>query len=109
MTSKEAKAARRATQAWALWDWAEQPYPTIIQTFIFATYITSSSFGDPDTIAGQLGWAGGIAGLVVALTAPVFGRRSDSSGHRKRWLLINSGYSSPSWPHHSLLPRIQAF
>ena len=89
--SKEAKAAKRATRAWALWDWAEQPYPTIIQTFIFATYITSTSFGDPDTITGQLGWAGGIAGLVVALTAPVFGRRSDDSGHRKRWLLINSG------------------
>ncbi len=90
-TSNEAKPNRRATLSWALWDWAEQPYPTIIQTFIFATYITSSSFGDPDTITSQLGIAGGIAGLIVALTAPVFGRRSDESGHRKRWLLVNSG------------------
>ena len=76
-----------------LWDWAEQPYPTIIQTFIFATYITSSSFtasGDVDSLATQLGWAGSIAGILVALSAPVFGRRTDSAGHRKRWLLINS-------------------
>jgi UMF1 family MFS transporter len=77
-----------------LWDWAEQPYPTIIQTFIFATYLTSSSFttnGDVDSLATQLGWAGSVAGLLVAITAPIFGRRTDTSGHRKRWLLINSG------------------
>ena len=78
-----------------LWDWAEQPYPTIIQTFIFATYITSTSFvaagSSVDSLAAQLGLAGAIAGAVVAITAPIFGRRSDSSGSRKRWLLINSG------------------
>jgi UMF1 family MFS transporter len=77
-----------------LWDWAEQPYPTIIQTFIFATYITSSVFttdGNKDALAAQLGWAGAIAGLAVAVTAPIFGRRSDTSGRRKFWLLINSG------------------
>jgi UMF1 family MFS transporter len=77
-----------------LWDWAEQPYPTIIQTFIFATYITSGLFtatGDRDSLTLWLGVAVWAGGAVVALTAPVFGRRADSAGHRKRWLLINSG------------------
>ena len=84
--------SKHATWAWMLWDWAEQPYPTIIQTFIFATYITSSYFGpNKDVLASQLGIGGAIAGLAVALSAPVFGRRSDAAGHRKRWLLINSG------------------
>ena len=79
------------TWAWMLWDWAEQPYPTIIQTFIFATYITSSYFGDDqDALASQLGLAGAVAGILVALMAPVFGARTDRAGHRKRWLLINS-------------------
>jgi UMF1 family MFS transporter len=84
--------SKHATWAWMLWDWAEQPYPTIIQTFIFATYITSSYFGpNKDVLATQLGIGGIISTLVVALSAPVFGRRSDAAGHRKRWLLINSG------------------
>jgi len=94
MTSTTKPISKHATWAWMLWDWAEQPYPTIIQTFIFATYITSSSFttnGDVDSLATQLGWAGSVAGLLVAITAPIFGRRTDTSGHRKRWLLINSG------------------
>jgi len=85
--------SKHATWAWMLWDWAEQPYPTIIQTFIFATYITDSVFsasGDTDALAEQLGWAVAIAGILVALSAPVFGRRTDTAGHRKRWLLINS-------------------
>ena len=83
--------SKHATWAWMLWDWAEQPYPTIIQTFIFATYITSSYFGpNQAALSIQLGIAGAIAGLAVAVSAPVFGRRSDAAGHRKRWLLINS-------------------
>ena len=83
---------KRGTFAWALWDWAEQPYPTIIQTFIFATYITSSYFGDPHELSAQLGIAGAVAGILVAISAPVFGRRSDDAGNRKRWLLINSAF-----------------
>ncbi len=84
------KPRRRATWAWALWDWAEQPYPTIIQTFIFATYITSSAFGNPDANTQALSVANIISGVLVALISPVFGRRSDESGKRKLWLLINS-------------------
>jgi UMF1 family MFS transporter len=82
--------SKLATWSWALWDWAEQPYPTIMQTFIFATYITSSYFGNPDANTQALALAGSIAGILVALISPVFGRRTDDSGRRKRWLLINS-------------------
>ena len=75
--------SKHATWAWMLWDWAEQPYPTIIQTFIFATYITSSYFGDnQDVLASQLGLAGSVAGILVALMAPVFGSLTDNAGHR---------------------------
>ena len=86
-----AKPTRRAVFAWSLWDWAEQPYPTIFQTFIFATYIVSSSFGNPDANTQALALAGAIAGIAVAIISPVFGRRSDEAGKRKLWLLINSG------------------
>lgn len=79
-----------ATLAWALWDWAEQPFPTIFQTFIFANYIISTSFGPEEDTSRALGVAGTIAGVLVALVAPVFGRRSDEWGRRKLWLLINT-------------------
>lgn len=90
MTSADRKIQKRQVWAWALWDWAEQPFPTIFQTFIFATYITSSYFGDPDENAQKLSIAGLIAGLLVAVISPVFGRRSDEAGKRKFWLLANS-------------------
>jgi len=94
MTSTTKPISKHATWAWMLWDWAEQPYPTIIQTFIFATYITSGLFaadGNRDTLTLWLGVAVWIGGAVVAVTAPIFGRRADTAGRRKLWLLINSG------------------
>ena len=92
MTDKgvSTKSSRAKTWAWALWDWAEQPFPTLFQTFIFATYITSEYFGDPDANAQALSLAGLIAGILVAIISPVFGRRSDEAGRRKFWLLANS-------------------
>lgn len=80
----------RGTFAWALWDWAEQPFPTIFSTFIFPIYITSSAFGPEEDTSRALGLAATIAGIAVALVAPVFGRRSDEQGRRKFWLLINT-------------------
>jgi UMF1 family MFS transporter len=80
----------RGTFAWALWDWAEQPFPTIFSTFIFPIYITSSAFGPEEDTSRALGLAATIAGIAVALVAPVFGRRSDEMGRRKLWLLINT-------------------
>ena len=94
MTTTTKPISKHATWAWMLWDWAEQPYPTIIQTFIFATYITSSVFttdGNRDNLTLWLGVAVWVGGAVVAATAPIFGRRSDTAGQRKLWLLIQSG------------------
>ncbi len=94
MTNIEVAPRKRAIWAWALWGWGEHSYPTIIQTFIFATYIVSAAFLLPgqtkDDLALQLGIAVAIAGFVVAVIAPVIGQRSERSGRRKFWLLVNS-------------------
>jgi len=82
--------SKLATWSWALWDWAEQPYPTIMQTFIFPVYLTSAVAAGVKNADQQLGWATAIAGLLLALMAPVMGRRSDQNGRRKLWLLINT-------------------
>jgi UMF1 family MFS transporter len=88
--ASEARRNRLATWSWALWDWAEQPYPTMIQTFIFATYIVSSAFGNKDANTSVLSVGSIAASVLVALSAPIFGRRSDDAGKRKFWLLANS-------------------
>ena len=91
--SKEAKTPRvkmRGTFSWALWDWAQQPYPTFMQTFIFPLYLTGAVATMDQKPDVQLGLATTIAGLVLALTAPVIGRRSDEAGRRKFWLMLNT-------------------
>ena len=91
MTSAEiTKAKKRATFAWALWDWAEQPYPTIMQTFVFPTYLASAVAAEGSHVDAQIGVATAIAGFLLAITAPVVGRRSDETGRRKFWLVVNT-------------------
>lgn len=90
MTDTAVEKKKRGTFAWALWDWAEQPFPTIFSTFIFPIYITSAAFGPEEETSRALGLAATIAGIAVALVAPVFGRRSDEAGRRKLWLFINT-------------------
>jgi MFS transporter, UMF1 family len=92
MSSNELqKLKKRITFSWALWDWAEQPYPTLMQTFIFPVYLTGAVASGIKNADQQLGWATAIAGILLALIAPVLGRRSDETGRRKLWLLINTG------------------
>jgi UMF1 family MFS transporter len=99
MTTSRTKQQKRATFAWALWDWAEQPFPTIMQTFIFPLFLAaaagavSASCTNPDVKSSfdtQLGLTTSISGIALALIAPVLGRRSDQHGRRKFWLLVNS-------------------
>ncbi|GAA1798876.1 MFS transporter [Agromyces neolithicus] len=94
---------RRQVFSWALWDWATQPFNSVILTFVFtALYLTSDTFLDPAVaalgegdpayeralaeLASALGWAITIAGILIALLAPVLGQRADVSGRRKVWL-----------------------
>jgi UMF1 family MFS transporter len=76
--------------AWGLWDWGSASFNAVATTFVFTVYLTSSSFGDNDDVSAALGWALGIAGVLVAVIAPVTGQRTDTSGRRKLWLAINT-------------------
>lgn len=85
---------RRRTIAWAFWDWAAQPYNTVILSFVWAPlYLQDSTlFGDgtqtDDDLSGLMGLIIGFGGLVIALLAPVLGQRNDTAGNRKLWLGI---------------------
>lgn len=75
------------TFSWMLWDWAEQPYPTIMQTFIFPVYLASAVATAAQKPDQAIGWATAIAGVLLAVIAPVLGRRSDVNGRRKFWVV----------------------
>jgi UMF1 family MFS transporter len=76
----------RGVFGWMLFDWANQPFQTLIVTFIFAPYFAAQVVGDP--VAGQAMWGtvAAISGLTVAVLAPLLGAVADRTGARKRWL-----------------------
>lgn len=63
-----------------MWDWGTQPFNTVITTFVFSVYITSSSFGPTNTTSTALSVSTMLAGIVIALAAPVLGQTFDRSG-----------------------------
>ena len=77
--------------SWGLWDWAFSAFNAVATTFVFSTYLSSSKFGNPAHESELLGLFMAIAGVTIAVIAPVAGQRTDTSGHRKLWLAVNSG------------------
>jgi UMF1 family MFS transporter len=73
-----------------LFDWAQQPFHTLIITFVFAPYFAASVA--PDAARGQelWGYATGIGGLAIALSSPVLGAIADATGPRKPWIFFFS-------------------
>jgi len=88
---------RKRVIAWAFWDWAAQPYNTVLLSFVWAPlYLQDAEiFGRPgqtdDDLSGQMGLIIGIGALIIALVAPVLGQRNDTAGNRKKWLGIWTG------------------
>lgn len=75
--------------AWALWDCGNTGLNAIVATFVFSVYLTSSvgvGLSGATTPASWLGRAAAIAGLTVALLAPVVGVWVESP-HRRRVVL----------------------
>src|SRR5918998_422689 len=99
----QAEAPRRQVISWALWDWATQPFNSVIITFVFtALYLTRDAFLAPEVAAlpaddpvherALAGLSSGlglwitISGILIAVLAPVLGQRADVDGRRKAWL-----------------------
>ena len=94
----DATAARRRIWGWWWFDWANQPYNTLLLTFIFAPYFAASVAPDPVTGQAVWGWALAISGVLIALAAPVLGAIADNTGHKRRWIVLWSAlYMAGSW------------
>lgn len=77
---------KSAALGWMLFDWAAQPYFTLITTFVFAPYFASRVAESPAMGQSMWGFATAAAGLVIALLSPVLGAIADASGRRKPWI-----------------------
>lgn len=112
---------RKQVISWALWDWATQPFNTVLLTFVWVpSFLTSHFFLAPEVaaagrnpdgsyincdaaavgnaycdglggLAANLGWGITIAGVLIALLAPVMGQRADAAGRQKLQLAIFTG------------------
>jgi len=84
------RVSRGAICGWLLFDWAAQPYFTLVLTFVFAPYFASALAADP--VEGQAAWgyATASAGLIIAFLSPVLGAIADASGARKPWIALFS-------------------
>lgn len=81
---------KRQVLAWASWDWGSAAFNAVMTTFVFTVYLTSESFGGEDHASSVLGYGIALAGVAVAVLAPVMGQRSDAGGRRRLWLGINT-------------------
>ncbi len=84
------KTGGRGLWGWMSFDWANQPFHTVILTFVFGPYFASQVAGD--VVSGQAIWGYTVAAgsVVMALSAPVLGAIADAQGPRKPWILAFS-------------------
>lgn len=81
---------RKSVWGWMLFDFASQPFHTLLVTFIFAPYFTSAVIGN--SVDGTVVWGQmmSITGIIIAILAPILGAMADSSGPRKPWITLFS-------------------
>ncbi|MEE4189002.1 MAG: MFS transporter [Roseobacter sp.] len=86
---------------WYFFDWASQPYNTLLLTFIFGPYFAQTATAsliadgmDPEAARAQAQayWGYGLttAGICIAVLAPVLGSVADGSGRRLPWIWVFS-------------------
>lgn len=76
----------RKAWAWALYDFANSAFPTVVSTFVIAAYFTRGIAPDPVTGQAQWGWMQTVAAILVALLSPVLGAVADAGGRRRMLL-----------------------
>lgn len=94
---------RKRIWGWWFFDWASQPYATLLTTFIFPVYyaqVARQYFTDqglgPDAAGAQAqalwGYGLAISGAIIAVIAPILGSIADTSGRRMGWIWLFSAF-----------------
>jgi MFS transporter, UMF1 family len=77
---------KRGIYGWMMFDWAAQPFFTVVTTFIFGPYFVAHFAGDAATGQALWGYAAAFAGILIAVLSPVLGSIADQTGPRKPWI-----------------------
>ena len=83
------RASRLSRYSWTMFDFANQPFYTLIMTFVFSVYFTDV-FITGDDGAQKLTLTQTISGLAIAILSPVLGSITDIKGNRKLLMGITS-------------------
>lgn len=84
------KPTKRTVAAWAIWDWAGQPFNTVMLTFVFGPYVAGAVAADAETGQATISGAQTIAGIIVALLAPMVGVWADRVRDRRLVLWVSN-------------------
>lgn len=90
-------AHKKRIWGWYLFDWACQPYNTLMLTFIFGPFFATAAVEYYSTLGltedaadarAQTLWSNAltIVGLIIGVSAPVLGAIADSAGRRMPWI-----------------------
>ncbi len=88
-------ASRRELLSWALYDFANSGYTTVVLTTIYSAYFVAVVAGGLPGLEGGEGtfiWtlAVSLANLIVLLSAPLVGAMADHRAMKKRFLLLST-------------------
>lgn len=82
-------AGRKRIWGWYFFDWASQPYNTLLLTFIFGPYVVSV-VGDGSAAQTIWGYGIGAAGILIAILSPILGAVADKAGGRMPFIWLFS-------------------
>lgn len=112
--------ARKRIWGWYFFDWASQPYSTLVLTFVFGPYFAEvarahfAALGHAPNVAAAeaqalWGWGQTLSGIVIACLAPFLGAVADGSGRRIAWIwLFSLFYVAGSFMLWTLVPDASA-
>ena len=83
------RASKLGRYSWTMFDWANQPFYTLIMTFVFSVYFTDVFIVGEDG-AQKLTLTQTISGLAIAFLSPILGAITDIKGNRKLLMGITS-------------------
>lgn len=82
--------SRRELWAWAMYDFANSGYTTVVLTTVFSAYFVGVVASGRDWATLAFTCALSLSYLVVMLTMPAIGARADATARRRRFLFIST-------------------
>jgi len=78
----------RTIFSWSIYDFANQPFTTIILTFVYSTFFVDFIASSGESGAILWGRAVTISSIIIALLSPLMGAVADYGGYRKIFLVF---------------------